>query len=113
MIFDLIFNRKKFKKPAKLTLSNIKGFLQGNIRSFLQDVEILKPKEHIKEQAIWRLHQVAEKSPECLKQEKCIFCGCSTAEKVFEDRECKEGCYPEMKNELDWFYFKKDNKIKL
>lgn len=109
-LLSLLFNRKKYKKPAVLSLSNIKGFLQGNIRSFLSDVDVLAPEEYIKEQTIWRLHQISIKSPECLNS-SCIYCGCDTASKVFEDRECKSGCYPEMMNKEEWEIFKKTNNI--
>lgn len=116
-LLKLLFNRKRFKKPAKLTASNIKGFTQGNLREFLFDMDILLPDSYIKEQSIYRLHQVAEKSPECLEADGlCKICGCSITSKVYEDRGCSNSekpCYPSMMSKLEWEKFKKDNNIEI
>ena len=116
-LLNLLFNRKKYKKPAKLTASNIKGFTQAHLREFLYDMDILLPDSYIKEQSIWRLHKVAEKSPECLAGEgDCKICGCSITSKVYEDRGCSNEavpCYPPMMSELEWKQFKLDNNIEI
>ena len=90
---------------AKITLSNIKGFIQGNFRKILNDFGELP--NHIKEQAIWRLNLVKEKSPECYNTDKCVKCGCQVSAKVFEDRPCesKPSCYPEMMTKEQWENF--------
>ena len=94
-------------KKAKLTLSNIKGFVQGNFRKIMN--EFGEVPQYIKEQAIWRLHQVKLKSPECLKEDKCIHCGCQVSAKTWESRGCsneEDPCYPPMMNEQEWSNFK-------
>ena len=112
-IWNLIFNRKKFKKPAKINIKNIKGYLQGNLRYFMDFTGIIKPEEHILEQVKWRLHKIKENSPLCLEYKSCINCGCSVIEKVYEDRACEGDCYPIMKNKEDWEDFKLKNNINI
>lgn len=84
---------------AKITLSNIKGFLSAHYRQALDELGFLD--EWIKERAAWRLNQVKEKSPECYEKDKCTHCGCQVSSKVFEDRACEGGCYPEM-SKVQW-----------
>lgn len=91
---------------AKITPSNIKGYLQAHYRQLLDEMDFLE--DHIKEQAEWRLKQVELKSPECFKTDKCIHCGCQVSSKVFEDRACEGDCYPKMMNEYEWSYFDED-----
>lgn len=110
-ILDLIFKRKKFKNPATLSFSNIKGFLQGNYRAFIDLTEIINPPMHIREQARWRLDKVKENAPVCFSEGACVQCGCSINEKVYEDRSCEENCYPEMMKKEDWDIYKKENNI--
>lgn len=85
---------------AKITLSNIKGYIQAHFRQALEDLDFLP--EHIKEQAQWRLKQIAEKSPECLEKDSCVICSCQVSSKVFEDRACEGKCYPEMFSKEAW-----------
>lgn len=94
-------------------MTNIKGFLQGNYRLLADQFEFIKPPEHIKEQAIWRLEEVKRKSPECYENGACQFCGCDIDGKVMEDRACEEGCYPIMMTAKEWTIFKEINKIEL
>lgn len=90
---------------AKITLNNIKGFIQGNIRKVLNDFGELPP--HIEEQALWRIDLVKQKSPECYNQDKCVHCGCQVSAKVFEDRACSSEtpCYPKMMTKEQWETF--------
>lgn len=96
---------------AKITLSNIKGYIQGNFRKVLDDFGELP--EHIVHQAKWRLNQVKIKSPKCYEEDKCQHCGCQISAKVFEDRGCSndELCYPKMMNEIEWESFKLEEDI--
>lgn len=94
----------------QITLANIKGFVQGNFRKLLDDFADMA-ETYQKEQALWRLKQVEEKSPKCLKEDKCIHCGCQVSAKVWENRGCEHGCYPPMMPEEVWNNFKKENDI--
>lgn len=85
---------------AKITLSNIKGFVQAHYRKVLEEMDFLP--EHIKEQAEWRLSLVKKKSPECYNNDKCIKCGCQVSAKVYEDGACEGNCYPKMMSKKDW-----------
>ena len=87
-----------------ITLGNIQGYIQGNFRKVLEDMDFLP--NHIKEQAEWRLEQVKEKSIDCYLNDECIHCHCQVSAKVFEDRKCEHGCYPEMMSKSEWQEFK-------
>lgn len=89
---------------AKINLKNIKGYLQAHFRQALDDMDFLP--QHIKEQAEWRIKQVAIHSPECLKNDSCVHCGCQVSSKVFEDRKCEGNCYPKMMSEETWNIYK-------
>lgn len=111
-LWNLVFHRDKFQKPAHITPENIKGFLQGNLRFLRSKIGFLQPPSHVQEQVFWRLSLVKEKSPECFLAGQCKVCGCSTDEIVFEDRPCKGNCYPGMINDwMEWDDFKSKNNI--
>jgi len=95
---------------AKITIPNIKGFLQGNARMFMSQYFSFKLPVHMDEQIFYRFSIMNE---ECLKNKACVHCGCAMPNKAFEDRACEASCYPEMKDEKDWDLFKQDNKINI
>lgn len=107
---------KELTKKLKLSLPNIKGFLQGNYRKFKWEVLKLPIEIDKKEQINRRFHLVSENSPECLQKGEC-YCGCGMPEKLYEDRGCEgweEGkktkpCYPDMMNKEDWEKYKTEN----
>lgn len=66
---------------------------------------------HIREQALWRLSQVQEKSPECLKEDTCKKCGCAPSEMVYSDYSCEGNCYPDLMDAESWDKFKANNNI--
>jgi len=96
---------------AKITLPNIKHFLQGYGRSFLKSFGSL-PK-HIEEQYYYRIEQVKTHSLECLEQGKCKVCGCSTPELFLSSKSCENNppCYSSFLEESDWESFKNQNSI--
>lgn len=110
-LWNLLFHRKAFSRPATVTKENIKGFLQGNLRSVRSKIGFLQPDHCVQEQVWWRLSLVNKNSPECIMRGQCRVCGCSTDEIVFEDRPCKGLCYPAMKTETEWEEFKHKNNI--
>ena len=93
----------------RITLKNVKAFIQGYSRRALDNLDLLQP--HKKEQAIWR-SLVAKK---CTDAGKCEACGCTTKnlELYLADKECEKDvpCYPEMMNKEEWDNYKKTNKL--
>ena len=73
-------------KLRDLTLSNIKGFIQGYLGYWFDSSEY---KYH---QLIHRLNGV---NPQCLINKACVHCGCDMPQKLYDNRECEEGCYTE------------------
>lgn len=86
---------------AKINLPNIKGFIQGNLRLFLEDIPGIVP-DHIYEQVQYRLGIMSE---DCIKKGMCP-CECEIPNKQYEDRPCENNCYPPMMNEEEWNLFK-------
>lgn len=104
----------------KLTIANIKRFLQGTWRMTGYSKEDFDNcdknalSSYFLEQVIWRIDQVSINSPDCLNG--ICYCGCDTPDLFFADSRCNEGngtCYPPKMNELEWAQFKKDNKINI
>jgi len=99
----------------KITLSNIKQFLQGNLRMFANSLgkytkDYISLPVHIQEQVFYR----STKCPDCKAIGECINCGCSVPGKWFADKACKEKRYPDMmlKKQM-WENYKKENGIKI
>ena len=99
--------------PAKITLHNIKRFIQGYWRYFLfkfskdsSDLNLLS--KHKQEQFKWRMRVM---NPECLKNKKCVICGCETPFLQMADDSCEGNCYPAFMSKEDWNKYKKENQI--
>lgn len=90
---------------AKINLPNIKGYLQAHYREALDELGFLE--SHVKEQALFRLWLVKQRSPECYETNSCVHCECTVDSKIFEDRQCSGTCYGEMLSKEDWEEFKK------
>ena len=90
---------------AKINLPNIKGYLQAHYREVLDELGFLE--SHVKEQALFRLWLVKQRSPECYETNVCTHCGCTVDSKIFEDRQCSGTCYGEMLGKDKWEAFKK------
>lgn len=90
---------------AKPTLSNIKGFLSAHYRQALDELGFLE--SHIKEQALFRLWLVKQRSPKCFEEDSCVECSCQISSKVFESRGCSANiCYGEMLDQEKWEEYK-------
>lgn len=100
------FNGKQTKKmKAKINLSNIKGFLSAHYRQVLDELGFLE--SHIKEQALFRLWLVKQRSPKCFEDDSCVECSCQISSKVFESRGCSANiCYEEMLDRERWEEYK-------
>lgn len=94
-------------KLSQINPKNIKGFIQGNFRKFMEDYPGVVD-DFIYEQVQWRLGIMDEN---CLKNKQCP-CTCDVPHKQYEDRSCEKGCYPPMfKTKEEWEQFKQDNEI--
>lgn len=107
--------------PAKITLHNIKRFIQGWVRYFIlknsknplvkkfaNDLKVLQP--HQVEQYNWRLTVM---NPECLSSGHCVICGCETPQLQMCGDACEGNCYPAMMSKEEWEAFKLKNQIVL
>lgn len=93
-------------KLSQINPKNIKGFLQGNFRKFMEDYPGIIG-DHIYEQVQYRLGIMDEN---CLKNKQCP-CTCSVPNKQYEDRQCENKCYGDMLSKENWEQFKKENNI--
>jgi len=103
-LLKYLFNRKSIKEPKIINATTIKYFIQGHIRDFAKNFNIVD--EHILEQASWREEQVKIHNPKCFELGKCEYCECSLKESLLSDPACKHGCFPFMKTKKEWDQFK-------
>lgn len=93
----------------KITLKNIKHYIEGNIK-MLGDKMYLLP-EHEKEQVAYRAMICKD---ECVKLGYCVYCGCDIPGKLYVKDSCNGGeRFPDLMNKIDWEKFKLDNEISL
>lgn len=100
-----LFVDKNAENPADINLTTVRNYIQGNIRSFIQRLNLQLP-EHVLEQVEYRTAQVQKKSPKCLLNNSCVHCGCKMVEKILSDASCDKGCFSEMMSKEDWIKFK-------
>jgi hypothetical protein len=89
-----------------ITLKNIKQYIEGNSKMFLNDIG-LQP-EHIKEQISYRML----KCKDCLLKKQCIKCGCSVPGKLYVKESCNLERFPDLISRVEWEKYKIDNDIK-
>ncbi len=83
-----------------LTLSNIKDFIQGYSRWFIQN----SLPEHTKEQILYRASQCPK---ECAITGNCNYCSCDYPAKLFINYSCnKEKDLPPLMSEEKWNLYK-------
>ena len=91
----------------KITLKNIKEYIEGNTQMMLDQMGI-KP-EWYKEQIAYRMLQCKD---DCMVTKKCVYCNCDVPGKMYVNVSCNNGKrFPDIMNENDWLKFKKENGI--
>jgi len=92
----------------KITVKNIKSFLEGNTQRVLEELN-LQP-EHIQEQIAYRRLLCKD---DCAVQNKCIKCGCDFKGKTSVQESCNKGeRFPDLMSKLEWDKYKETNDIK-
>lgn len=90
-------------KKKKITLGNVKSFLQGKTRKVIDHFNLLPI--HIQEQVAFRENKCKKSCPT-----KCQHCGCETPGRWFSDESCNDGeKFPDLMNNVDWEKYKKKN----
>lgn len=95
---------------AKINWTNIKSYIQGNLREKLFYSKHFNwlLRVHIFEQINYRLFVM---NKECFSNGECIHCGCATPALQMADKSCGGVCYPIMMDETDWEIYKAENNI--
>ncbi len=92
-----------------LTPNKIYHYLQGNIRLFYEQYNLLPT--HLKEQVNYRASICKES---CLQYGKCQRCGCDLPGKFYVTESCNRGeKFPDLMSEEEWSIYKKENDINL
>lgn len=65
---------------------------------------------HEKEQIIYRAFKCRN---DCYLSGKCVHCGCSYPEKIYQNRQCSGKRWPKMMNSEDWEVYKLDHNINI
>lgn len=91
----------------RITLTNIKSFIEGNTKMFLSDLGV-QP-QHLQEQYAYRMLQCKD---DCVVSKECKYCGCSFPGKIYVSKSCNNGeRFPDLMSAKEWEEFKKENKI--
>lgn len=91
----------------KVTIKNIKDYLEGNSNLLLDKLN-LQP-EWYKEQIAYRMLICRD----CLSKGKCKECGCDVPGKLYVAKSCNKGeRFPDLMSEQEWIIFKHKNGIK-
>jgi len=91
----------------KITLHNIKSFLEGNGQRVLEELK-LQPL-HIQQQIVYRRLICKD---DCAKQDKCIKCGCDFKGKTSVRESCNPERFPDLMSKIEWDKYKETNGIK-
>jgi len=92
---------------AKITFKNILGYIEGNTKHFLDRFNLTPT--HIQEQVAWRAEICRD---DCMKENKCVYCGCNPVGKAFLEESCNKGeRFPDLMGADEWESYKKNNKI--
>lgn len=93
----------------KITLKNIKHYIEGNIKMLGDKMHLLP--EHEKEQVAYRAMICKD---ECVRLEYCVYCGCDIPGKLYVKESCNGGeRFPDLMNRDSWEKYKLDNGINL
>ncbi len=91
----------------KITLKNIKQYIEGNTQMMLDQMGV-KPNWY-KEKIAYRMLLCKN----CLEIGYCPHCGCKLPGRLYTDESCNNGnIFPDIMSEKDWEEFKKQNNIK-
>ncbi len=90
---------------GKYTVSNIKAYLVGTIRSkFYYSIWFgWLIRTHIRAQIH---HRIKVMKPVCYWSGSCVECGCTTPALQMADKTCDGACYPEMMTKKEWDIYK-------
>lgn len=93
-------------KP-KITIKNIKQYLEGNTQRVLKELR-LQP-QHIQEQIAYRRLICKD---DCAIQNKCIKCGCDFKGKTSVFESCNNGeRFPNLMSKIEWEKYQIENEI--
>jgi len=104
----LLKYKNKQMNLSDITLKNIKSYIEGNIITIANQLELASP--HIKEQILFRSYMCRDcyKEGHAIKGPKhCKECGCALPGKWGSTRSCNEGKrFPDLMNRQDWEKYK-------
>lgn len=90
----------------KITLKNIKSFLEGNSQLLLEELN-LQP-SHIQEQIAYRRLICKD---DCAIEGECMVCGCEFKGKTSVRESCNPERFPDLMSKIKWEEYKIKNNI--
>ncbi len=94
-------------KARDITPTNIKNFIEGTTKHFIEDIGFYSLPTHEKQQMIYR----SITCKDCTLNGSCLVCHCNTPEVYYSGKACSGGHYPALMNKSDWEVFKLTNNI--
>lgn len=93
-------------KLEEITISNIKSFIQGHARSYLDKISLLQP--HLREQVFYRIYTCRET---CIPFKNCERCNCPAIKKSYATASCNLDKFPNLMPKVEWEEYKLLNNI--
>lgn len=90
----------------QITLKNIKNFIQGHARVYLDKIKLLP--QYTREQVFYRIWICRDT---CIPSGKCQICTCSAIKKSYATASCNLSKFPDLMSESEWDLFKLKNNI--
>lgn len=93
-------------KLEEITLSNIKSFIQGYARFYLDKISLLPT--YRKEQVFYRIYTCRDT---CIPFGKCEKCNCPAIEKAYATSSCNKSKFTDLLSKEKWEEYKIENFI--
>lgn len=93
-------------KLEEITIKNIRSFIEGHARSYLDKICLLP--HYTKEQVFYRIYTCRNT---CIPYSKCEKCTCPAIGKSYATQSCNLEKFPNLMQEVEWEEYKVEKSI--
>ena len=93
-------------KVEDITIGNIKSFIQGHSRFYLDKISLLPTFK--KEQVFYRIYICRDT---CIPFKKCEVCKCPAIKKSYADASCNLEKFPNLMGQVEWEKYKVEHNL--
>lgn len=87
---------------AKVNLQNAYNFIEGHVNNLLEEYKVISFNEQVQ-------YRKLICSNDCIKQGKCIKCGCSSPKRLYSTKTCNPSRFPDIMSPEEWSQYKINN----